>query len=1466
MTTLTKHLTIGLFIFLLIGKLTASAGVNLSFSHERGIYEHSFDLSIRANDPSAVILYTLDGSNPLNSESTVESTVTAIIEVNPFSKTGRAATAGVVVRACAISQTDTSKVETNSYLFLSEVKNQGNYSPELAPYWPTTQRLSATYDPNLVDWMRGDFQYYNFDVSPAIVSRTEYFSQFEDALKSLPILSLSTDPKNLFDEEIGIYRNSTQPGRAWERPGSIELFNTGNDGFQVNTGIRIRGGWSSTGNFTKHSFRLFFREEYGDSKLNYPLFEDEGTDSFDKIDLRSSQNNSWHCPSNNPKANYIHDAFSRDTQGEMGEYYTRSRYYHLFLNGMYWGLYQTQERAEARFAESYMGGNKDDYDVVKSSAGSIDWPPYTLEATDGNLNSSQNLWQLAKEGFNTENYTKARGLNPDGTPNPDLTKYLDVNNLIDYMMIIYFSGNQDGPGGFNGDTRINNFFGIFNRKHPDGFKYFIHDNESAFYNEEANIVNKPTTAGEEFEGFNPAWLHQQLIKNDDYKQTFADRAYKYLTHNGVLTESKNDQRFRERRNQIDQAIIGESARWGNVTATNYTRNDYWLPAVDWFRDTFFPARSQILLEQFREAGWMNEIEPPEFDEAEFDTQETGVFLNEESFQLINPNTTGSIYFTTNNKDPRESGGTIASEAVQYSSEITADQTLFLKARVKNGDQWSPLTERIIVVNQFVDLKITEISYCPLEQVIGSDTIQSKSLEFIEIKNLSGKAIDLSGYSLATAVDYTFPMHSKIDEDSLIVIAADSTEFKKLYGFAPYGQFNGYLNNSGETILLNNPFGQTIDRVDYNKDGVWYSAADGAGYTLVPALSSNTQNQSLKTQWRVSTEWFGSPGKDDPEVSTNPPRFTEVLANTQYPNTDAIELYNPNNSEIDLGNWFISDEKDHPDKWKIPEGTTIPANGYLLFRQGHYVDKVMEFNKDEFGSAFALAKEGERLYLYSGGLNGKPGHFISDYAFEATLPGVSYGEYVDLAGQTHNVLQKSQTPGAKNLEARQSPVVFSSIMYHPFGENSEFIVLKNRTDSLVNLYHQTDKSETWKIKGIDFNFPPETSLDAGDSLYLVEKAMPELVFRKLMTLSAAVQVFNYNGKLKNSSETLSIQCPVRVNSDSVIKFAYTTLETVKYSDETPWPTSADGEGYALQRINTETFANISSNWSTSFKALPFADAGKNQRVRVNESITLDGSKSEDPQGLPLSYSWMLVSGPEGSNAWLTGANEEYPTIRPDTEGNYVFALSVNNGSTQSAAMKVSVYAYNNNTPIVKAHGNKIKRIQLNETAFIDGDWCYDPDYEAITYQWILEEKPAESNIEAPGAVSHFDFHPDVVGKYIFSLVVNDGEASSNPLKYTIIVSNPTGTANVTFAELMLVYPNPVRDRMVVRLRQNQLSDVSLTLLDRQGKTIFSRHYQQIPEGLQEIKLNLSEYGLTKGLYFIRIQNKESVYSQKVMYMR
>ena len=267
-------------------------------------------------------------------------------------------------------------------------------------------------------------------MDPEVVNDPRYKDLVDDALLSLPSISLVTPLANLFHASTGIYVNALQDGIAWERPVSVELIDPdGTEGFQIDAGLRIRGGYGRQGDNAKHGFRLFFRAEYGASRLKYPLFEDEGVDEFEKMDLRAEQNYSW--------------AF----KGSMGDV--------------------------------------EDYDVAKVDAGP--GAPYTIHTTDGNLDAYNRLWQAASKGFATDAaYYQVQGLDPDGTPNPALERLVDVDNLIDYMICTFYVGDLDAPiSSFLQNSRPNNFCAVYNRTNPDGFKFFRHDCEHTMFNDGA---------------------------------------------------------------------------------------------------------------------------------------------------------------------------------------------------------------------------------------------------------------------------------------------------------------------------------------------------------------------------------------------------------------------------------------------------------------------------------------------------------------------------------------------------------------------------------------------------------------------------------------------------------------------------------------------------------------------------------------------------------------------------------------------------------------------------------------------------------------------------------------------------------------------------------------------------------------------------------------------------------------------
>ena len=371
--------------------------------------------------------------------------------------------------------------------------------------------------------------------------------EIEDALLSIPSISLVTDLPNLFSSSTGIYVNARNDGRAWERRTSVELIHAdGTAGFGEDAGLRIRGAFSRSGNNPKHSFRLIFRSEYGAGKLDYPLFGGEGADAFDRVDLRTSQNYSWAFDGGD-KNTFLRDVFSRDVQRDMGQPYTRSRYYHLYINGQYWGLYQTEERADADFAATYLGGKDDEYDVIKNnSSGSR-----ALHATNGTMEAYRRLYDAAVRGFSSDAaYLKVLGLRGDGTPDPGGEVLLDPENLVDYMICTYYTGDPDAPVSAWGHIS-NNVFAIYNPEDPRGFTWYRHDAEHSLGANgglnEARLLTDRTdrSIGSQWRHFNPAWLHLRLTENPEYLMLFADRVNRYFSAGGILTSGSNLERSAE---------------------------------------------------------------------------------------------------------------------------------------------------------------------------------------------------------------------------------------------------------------------------------------------------------------------------------------------------------------------------------------------------------------------------------------------------------------------------------------------------------------------------------------------------------------------------------------------------------------------------------------------------------------------------------------------------------------------------------------------------------------------------------------------------------------------------------------------------------------------------------------------------------------------------------------------------------
>ncbi|MDP6931713.1 MAG: PKD domain-containing protein, partial [Myxococcota bacterium] len=176
--------------------------------------------------------------------------------------------------------------------------------------------------------------------------------------------------------------------------------------------------------------------------------------------------------------------------------------------------------------------------------------------------------------------------------------------------------------------------------------------------------------------------------------------------------------------------------------------------------------------------------------------------------------------------------------------------------------------------------------------------------------------------------------------------------------------------------------------------------------------------------------------------------------------------------------------------------------------------------------------------------------------------------------------------------------------------------------------------------------------------------------------------------------------------------------------------------------------------------PEADAGEDQDAVVDDTVTLDGSGSSDPDGDDIAYEWTLIA-PEGSTASLDDDSSETPSFDADVPGVFFVILNVYDGEitgTDNVLVRVALDDSDNEPPWANAGYNL--SAEVGSDAVVDGSGSIDPDGDALTYSWTFAITPPISSL-ADGDIEDADtdlayFVPDVAGAFRLGLEVSDGE--------------------------------------------------------------------------------------------------------------
>ena len=565
------------------------------------------------------------------------------------------------------------------------------------------------------------------------------------------------------------------------------------------------------------------------------------------------------------------------------------------------------------------------------------------------------------------------------------------------------------------------------------------------------------------------------------------------------------------------------------------------------------------------------------------------------------------------------------------------------------------------------LQITELNWNPLTEISTTDTLFEDDLEFIEFKNSGNSSLDISNYTITEAISYTFPQNTILQAGEYCVVARNLTTFKKKYTVTPFGPYSGKLSNKGERLIVLDSFGDTIIDFEYNNSADWPQLSNKGGYSMVVVEGSIDLN--LPSSWTNSSQKGGSPGNAENNAVTFPVIITEVLSNTLPPLSDAVELYNTSDTDIDISGWILTDKVGAKQYFTIPSNTIIKGKSFYTFYECSYNGSTSVYNSQNFGNYFGLSSRGESVSLISAN-NGVPTGYINTFPFEASPENLSTGLIITSDNKQYRTTQKTNSLNAINPGALSGEIVIDEIRYQD--EDPDFIRLTNASSRTIDMCDSYGNCRD--VKGISFNKDSlrGISLLPGESIYLIDMEANKQLFRQSMSLNNSTHIFQYSGNIDEQGEMLQLVKPGEIyydENDSMQVVEYVE-DIVDFMPVLPWPADVTGSDF-IKRVDASVFGSEPTNWLMAKVGIPVAVINGLNDSYVDSILTLDGSQSYDPGLNEISYYWSLVSAPKNNSSKLSVNNQSSMKFMPDAEGVYVFRLVVFNGKDSSVAVTKSV---------------------------------------------------------------------------------------------------------------------------------------------------------------------------------------------------
>jgi hypothetical protein len=269
----------------------------------------------------------------------------------------------------------------------------------------------------------------------------------------------------------------------------------------------------------------------------------------------------------------------------------------------------------------------------------------------------------------------------------------------------------------------------------------------------------------------------------------------------------------------------------------------------------------------------NAPQPVAWDSSDFDFHDDTEAVNFETFDLsanldvlvsgINVLAIHGLNRTADSSDLIFVPELRAGETESTAATLVLNEAAEIRARVRNGNQWSAMVSATFIIDDAQDLRVTEILYHPMDPPPGS-LYDDNDFEFIEMRNMGFETLNLTGVRLTGGIEFNFGQGAiaDLDPQEYVVVVKNLAAFETRYstvGVLIAGEYTGNLENRGEILRLENLLGEVIQEFEYSD--VWYPETDGVGHSLVIINEfGELDTWSMQAAWAPSFFPFGTPGR------------------------------------------------------------------------------------------------------------------------------------------------------------------------------------------------------------------------------------------------------------------------------------------------------------------------------------------------------------------------------------------------------------------------------------------------------------------------------------------------------------------------------------------------------------------------------------------------------------------------------